>query len=372
MLGVCRSLGRGGYDVTAASSTGFAAAQWSRSCTRRLRITDAGKDAHGFIEQLREELMRHSYATLIAGSDNSLLAVSRGRERLQGLTELGLPSASIVARALNRESLAAAAEQVGFVPAESIGCIGLEQASAAARQLGFPVVLKSRHAANVHNGACSGAPKSQVVSTGAELAERAPTFGDGLLVQRWAGHDLISFGGVIADGSLLGVAVSRYQRMFPPQGGSATFSETIQPPARLEDMVARLLTAIGWQGIFELELIQSWAGDFVPIDLNPRPYGSIALASVAGAPLATIWCDWLIRRSPQPAHAHPGNRYRWGDGDLRHLAWQLRRGRIKAAMGQLNPHRQVAQAHFERSDPLPLLARGLYLGKRLWSDEAPR
>jgi predicted ATP-grasp superfamily ATP-dependent carboligase len=133
------------------------------------------------------------------------------------------------------------------------------------------------------------------------------------------------------------------------------------PPA-LEDMVERLLAVIGWEGIFELELIQSGPRHFVPIDFNPRPYGSMALATAAGVPLATIWCDWLLGRRPQPARARPGCRYRWEDGDLRHLAWQLRRRHYGAAVASLRPHRDVTHAHFKLTDPLPLLASGLYLG----------
>jgi predicted ATP-grasp superfamily ATP-dependent carboligase len=368
MLATCRSLRRGGYEVTAASSTMFAPAQWSRSCARRVRIVDARTDANRFVEQLRRELIRHSYATLIAGSDSALLAISRQRESLSELTELGLPSPTVIERVLNRESLAEAAAQTGLVPAVSIRCVGVEEALAAANQLGFPVVIKATKAASPSGEAVAGAPKGQIVSCEADLALRAQAFPDGLLIQRWAGDDLISFGGVIGGGRLLGVAVSRYRRMWPPDSGSVAFGETIAAPARLEEMVRQLLITIGWEGIFELELIQSAPGEFVPIDLNPRPYGSMTLASAAGAPLAAIWCDWLLGRDPRPVHARAGYRYRWEDGDLRHVFWQLRRGRFRSALEPLRPHRGVVHAHFQGSDPLPLLARGLYLGKILWQD----
>jgi len=368
MLAVCRSLRQGGYDVTATSSTMLAPAQWSRSCARRLRIVDARSDASQFVEQLRRELSRRSYATLIAGSDSALLAISQRRERLRELTELGLPAPATIERVLSRESLAEAAEQTGLVPAVSIACVDIEQALTAARRLGFPVVLKATKAASPSNQAVRGAPKGQIVSTEADLVRRAHAFPDGLLIQRWAGDDLISFGGVIGDGRLLGVAVSRYRRTWPPDGGSVAFGETIPPPARLQEMVERLLIAIGWEGIFELELIESAPGVFVPIDLNPRPYGSMTLAAAAGAPLARIWCDWLLGRDSQPAYARAGYRYRWEDGDLRHAIWQLRRGHLRSALGPLRPHRGVIHAHFKGSDPLPLLARGLYMGKMLWQE----
>jgi predicted ATP-grasp superfamily ATP-dependent carboligase len=362
VLAACRSLHAGGYDVTAVSGVRLAASQWSRSCARRLRVPDAHENAQSFVDELRQELTRRSYATLLPGSDRALFAVSRGRAQLSGLTELGLPPAPVVEQALSRERLAGAAAIAGLVPATSIRCADVEQALVAARGLGFPVVLKSTEAVGAYDGVVRSVPKGQIVSSEADLARRAPAFSDGLLVQHFMGDQIVSFGGVMAGGSLIGVAVSRYKRMWPPAGGSVTFSESVPAPARLEAMVQRLLAAIGWEGVFELELVQVGPEQFVPIDLNPRAYGSMALASAAGAPLARIWCDWLLGRSTPPARARPGRRYRWEDGDLRHLAWQVRHRQFKAAVSPLRPHRCV-HAHFKLTDPLPLLVSALHLAR---------
>jgi predicted ATP-grasp superfamily ATP-dependent carboligase len=378
MLAACRGLHRAGYEVTCASFTALAAAQWSRACHRRLSVADPRRDAGRFVEQLRGELTRLPYTALLPGSDSALLAISRGRERLAGLTALGLPAAEVIERVLSRERLAEAAREAGLTAAESIRCAGPDEVPRAAHELGFPVVLKSTHAVLAGIGgdggdAAPGAPKGQIVGSEDELGELAATFGAPLLVQRVIPGELISCGGVHAGGRLPGVAVSRYLRTWPPDGGSVTFSETMAPPPGLEDAVRRLLGILGWEGIFELELIRpsrsadapgSGPAGFVAIDLNPRPYGSMALANAAGAPLATIWCDWLLGRHPRRALARPGCRYRWEDGDLRHLAWQLRRGRYRAAAAVLRPHRNVTHAHFEISDPLPLPIRGLHLASR--------
>jgi predicted ATP-grasp superfamily ATP-dependent carboligase len=375
MLAVCRSLRRCGYEVGAASFTALAPAQWSRACRRRPRVIDARRDAAGFVEQLRAELLRHPYAALIPGSDAALLAISRRRERLRGLTAIGLPTHSILERALSRESLAQAAVEAGLPAVPSVRCAGLQAAQHAARELGFPVALKSTDAVVVADDDCavSSAPKGRIVRTEAELRKQVSDFRGELLVQPLVRGEPISFGGVRAGGQLLGVAVSRYLRMWPPPGGSVAFSQTIASPHELEEGVERLLAILGWEGIFELELIRSGppgSERFVPIDLNPRPYGSIALAAAAGVPLAAIWCDWLLGRgapssSSVPLRARPGIRYRWEDAELRYCAWQMRHRHLRASIAPLRPRRHVTHAHFERSDPLPLLARGLFLGKRV-------
>jgi len=378
MLAACRALHRAGYEVTAASSTALAAAQWSRACSHRIRVPDAGESSAGFVARLCEELRRRPYATLIAGSDSSLLAISALREHIEPLTRLGLPSRSAVQSAMHRERLAQAASEVGMSTARTILCSGPQQAIEAAEELGLPVALKSVDAAHTGAAAVESAPKGEVVSTLAELAAAAVQFRDGMLLQEWVAGNVVSVGGVFAGERLLAAATSRYLRMWPPQSGSVAFSETVPPPPGLLEAVGRLMLAIGWEGIFELELIEAKAMAFVPIDLNPRPYGSMALANAAGAPLAAIWCDWLLGRGapsqpgtgerPPPVVARPGVRYRWEDGDLRHVAAQLSRHRYRAALRALRPHQRVAHAHFQGSDPLPALARMLYLGKRVISD----
>jgi predicted ATP-grasp superfamily ATP-dependent carboligase len=403
MLAACRSLKLAGYEVGAASFTSLAPTHWSRTCRRRMRVVDVRRDADGFVERLRRELTARSYDVLIPGTDSALLAISSRRERLQDLVAIGLPPHPLVERTLERESLAEAARAAGLTVVRSTRCADAEQALSASRELGLPVVLKSTAAALAHGGAVPGAPKGRIVRTEAELVSEARDFPGELLVQPVVPGEPISCGGVRAGGQLLGLAVSRYLRMWPPTGGSVTFAETIDPPRGLEAQIELLLATLGWEGIFELELIQSHAPGyegFVPIDLNPRPYGSMALAAAGGVALAAIWCDWLLGRGTpstgqplpgqslhgqptrsQPTHSQPpagqplraraGCRYRWGDAELRYSAWQLRHRHLRAALGPLRPRSGVTHAHFQRSDPLPALARGLYLGKRAGSRRWP-
>jgi hypothetical protein len=57
-------------------------------------------------------------------------------------------------------------------------------------------------------------------------------------------------------------------------------------------------------------------------------------------------------------------RYRWEDADARHLVWQLRRGRLRAAAAVIRPRRRVVHAYFWRRDPGPLFARLLFMARQ--------
>ena len=190
--------------------------------------------------------------------------------------------------------------------------------------------------------------------------ERFADFGTPCLVQAVVRGPTVSCSGVIAGEGMIAFATSRYARTFPPDGGPVAFAETVEPPAGLEQMIGALLTGMGWQGVFEVELVESDERLFT-IDLNPRPFGSLELITKAGAPLAAIWCDWLLGHQARHVTARPGVRYRWEDADLRHFWWQLRRRRLRAALKVIRPRRRVAHAFFRLTDPGPFLARILYL-----------
>jgi hypothetical protein len=90
----------------------------------------------------------------------------------------------------------------------------------------------------------------------------------------------------------------------------------------------------------------------------------VTLDARAGANLPAVWCGWLLGHKPYPVRARAGVRYRWEEGEVCHLLWQLRRGRFRAAAAVVRPHRRVVHAWFRLTDPGPLVARAIYLGLR--------
>jgi predicted ATP-grasp superfamily ATP-dependent carboligase len=376
VLASCRSLAAAGYRVSPIAFTRRAAAHSSRYCDERLQMTDPATDAERFIGELVDRLQRGRYAALIPGSDTALLAISALRERIDGLTRTGLPAHEAVERSLNREVLSAAATAAGLAAPRSVRCTGVEEASAAARDLGLPVLIKSIRTALRIDGTFAQGYPSSLVSTERELANAVADSGGECLVQATEHGEPYSFGGVMIDGRLVALAMSHYRRTWPPGAGYAAFAETIDPPHALERMVETLMNEIGWEGIFELELIRTAPDRFVPIDLNPRPYGSLALTVSAGAPLPAIWCRWLLEKTGNlpaggvPVRARAGYRYRWEDADLRNVVWQLRRGHITSALQTALPRRRVAHAYFRIGDPLPLATRWMdIVGNRVGSNE---
>jgi len=361
MVATCRGLVQGGYEVSAGATARPAAGHWSRCPSERPRLPDPVRDSFAFVDALAEIVRDNSQSILIPGGDASLLAVSANRAKLEPYVQTGLPPHEVVQRSVDKLALLEAAADAGLPCPETIPCSGLEQARAVAREFGYPVLLKPKTTV-FPLGASMQQIQSAAVADEEALERRFGNFGDPCLVQRSEQGPIVSCSGVIAGGELLGFATSRYRRTYPPDGGPVSFSETVNPPEGLRSKVESLMSGLGWQGVFEVELVQRGERSFSTIDLNPRVFGSLWLVINAGAPLPVIWCDWLLGRHASPTvTARAGMRYRWEDADARHLIWQLRRGRLRAAAAVIRPRRRVVHAYFWLRDPGPLLARLLYM-----------
>jgi FAD-dependent urate hydroxylase len=360
VVATVRGLHRAGYQVTAVAGTRLAPGHWSRSVDERLHAPRSIVDEEGFADAIEREVGDGLYDVLIPGGEASLRAISSRQDRFESHVRTGLRPHEVLQRSLDKRELIAAASRHGLTSPETVTCNGVEESLEAARRLGFPVILKPTKSILDGNG-----QRRQLgsiwVSSERALRHVAAEYGDPLLLQRAERGTVLSFGGVLADGRLLGEALSCYRRTWYPEAGSVSFSQTVAIPPALRERTVALLEDLGWEGIFELELIERSGEEWAAIDLNPRPYGSLALAIGAGANLPGIWSAHLMDRAPEPVTARPGVFYRWEDADLRYVLWQLRHGDIGAVPAVLRPHRGTVHPHFELSDPGPFLARSLYL-----------
>jgi predicted ATP-grasp superfamily ATP-dependent carboligase len=361
MLAAIRSLSAAGFSVTAVATAPSAPGLWSRACRERHLAPDPGRDVRGFIQRLDEILSRRRHAILLAGSDVSLLAISRYRERLAGHLDLDLPTRDVVESVLAKDRLTEPASRVGLAPPEGLVCSDIEHAVRAARGFGYPVLIKPGDTVADRNGGLHRRA-SVLAHDEAVVISAASVFGR-CIVQRRVQGQVVSFAGVATPAGLLSFVVSRYARTWPPEAGNALFSETIAAPPGLAAKVQSLVAELGWSGLFELELIERGEGDLAAIDFNPRAYGSMSLARAAGVPLPALWCRWLLGMQPQPAVPRLGVRYRREDAEAKYALWQLRHRNPRLATMVLVPRRHVAHAYFEARDPAPLLASALELSR---------
>ncbi|MEK6277142.1 MAG: hypothetical protein AABM29_03905 [Actinomycetota bacterium] len=357
-VAACESLSRAGYRVGTTSAERLVPGHWSRFSRARYWAPDPRTSSRRFVEHLAAIARRNSFVSVLPGSDASLIAVSSHRELFDDTVELGLPSREVVDACVSKVDLHEKAVEAGLSPPETIVCSNAGEALAAARRLGYPVLLKPRRTVFSRDGD-TRQRQSFMAADEAALEARLPEFGLPCLLQRRERGQIVSIGGVMAEDRLQAIAASRYIRTWRPAAGSVSYSQSITAPTHLIDSVDRLLVALGWQGPFELELIESSPGAFAAIDFNPRLYGSLALAVDSGAPLPAIWCDWLLKGKAAQSTARPGVYYRWDDADFRHVVAHISGGRLGSAISVLRPRRHTAHPYLRGGDPRPMAVRYL-------------
>ena len=121
------------------------------------------------------------------------------------------------------------ADLAGLAAPYSKACTDLEEAEAAASELGYPVVLKPAQSFQPVNGGLK--QQGVVLVPDADTLESSvPKLIPPFLVQRFERARFPSCTGVFAEGRLLALTTSRVLRLWPPVAGMHTYSETVSPP----------------------------------------------------------------------------------------------------------------------------------------------
>jgi len=327
-----RALARAGYHpaVTTAGDRSIAAA--SRFCELRVRVPRAGTP--GYAEALRAELASGRYAAALPASDLSLLAI-------------GCPGAELANKVVAYERAQKA--DVPTLPWQVFESV--QSVRASADQLPYPVVIKAVEKTP------DGDPQAHVIGGPDELEGR---LGNGaLIVQPYEEAPLRAVSGVVWDGDFLALSHQRYLRLWPVRAGVGSSAVTVAPDHELEEKLAVILK--GHNGVFQAQ----FAGPYL-IDLNPRVYGSLPLTIAAGANLPAIACDAALGRVQALVRARPGVRYRWVEGDVRHLVHCWRAGQMSAAeaLRASRPRRRTAHSSESLLDPGPTFERLRYAASK--------
>jgi hypothetical protein len=303
----------------------------------------AGRDATGVVTGLRDavraELGSGEYLGVMPASDAALVA-------------LGCPGASF----LDKVELGAARAccRPPTVPAEVFP--SADRLRERGGELTFPVVVKPA-------GVEVGRPKLAAVRLDdARDLTSLPADSGRLLVQPVVAGPMMAVAGVVWGGRLVAAVHQRYERTWPVACGTASSAVTIEPDVELERRLTRLLR--GFDGIFQAQFVGGRL-----IDLNPRVYGSLPLAVAASVNLPAIVCTLASGTS---GASHPevrgraGVRYRWLEGDLRHLIHAVRHRSLapSEALAALRPRLGTAHSVTSLRDPGPVVARLAYASSR--------
>jgi hypothetical protein len=286
-----------------------------------VEITAPEDDTAAAIEDLRALLDSGCYASLMPLDDASLWLCDALAADVDAPV-IG-PVGSTAELALDKRRQLSAAADAGFrVPATKVVSSRSELTSPPP----LPLILKSAHPATEREGRLVRSV-GFVCGTAAEVEAAAAAWNgdDPLLVQPLIDGVGEGLFGIAGPAGISALSAHRRVRMMNPQGSgsSACMSTAVDP--ELAAAAERMLAAVGWNGMFMLEFLRDAQGTPWFMELNGRPWGSMALARRGGLEYPA----WAVRQVIDPgwlptASAPVGHTCRHLGRELVHLLMVLR------------------------------------------------
>ena len=355
-----RALGRMGLRVTVGESTYLAPALFSRYSCRRVRTPSPVLQPSQYLDFLEYYLNHHPHQVLIPMEEDTLLLLAQNRERFAGITRLPFAAYDNLLFARDKLKVIRKAEALGVPTPTTYEITNIDEAKALGGQLQYPVVVKPRVG--------SGSAGMHYVTETSELVpalERVFLFGQLPLVQ----ERLPSEGAGIGASFLLDQEqkvrasfIHRRIREYPIEGGPSTLRESIIHE-QVRDYGARLLQDLHLTGVAMVEFkIDSRDGEAKLLEVNPRFWGSLALAINAGVNFPYLLTLVALELDFPPVVDYKlGHFCRWLlPGDILHFLKNPKRWHLNPSFFQFR-RSNLTYDIIDLNDPLPILGNLLAL-----------
>ncbi len=302
-IAAVRSLGASGVDVEVISSERLAAAAWSRY-TKRTYSAPPESNAEQFLKRLLAIGESSPGRILLPTSDATAWIYAENALLLERYFRLYHPPIATLRRILDKKLFEEAAHSVGLSVLPSWDPSSLEELTALAPNLSFPILIKPRtHVHRVRNdkGVVVDSPHELIrqyhgfVDREQEGAADTPLLPDArrpILQQfvRVKGEGVLSITGFIDRTGELFVtrAAKKVFQRSQPVGVGVCF-EAQPSPEELPDLVRRLCRELDYFGLFEVEFLH-FEDHWAVIDFNPRMFSQVGMDIRRGMPLPLLAC----------------------------------------------------------------------------------
>ncbi|MGE0192616.1 MAG: ATP-grasp domain-containing protein [Planctomycetota bacterium] len=300
-LETVQSLGRRGARVRVAAAARDAPAFRSRWAVERVLQPSSGPELARFLEA---QVAAWIPALVVPATETSLLALRALPAEHPARARAVLPGDEALDTFLDKERTRLQAERVGVpVPATRSVTAGASELPAA-----WPVVLKPTRSKVVVGGKVR-ALAPVIVRDEAAWREALADFAGLVEVQEQTYVTGVGVGVEVLyeRGQLRWVFAHERQHELPLTGGGSAWRTSLAVPEDLLAASRALLDPLAWHGVAMVEFKRAPDGSFCLMEVNPRLWGSLALAIDAGVdfPLGLALLATGREVGPSPAYRVP-------------------------------------------------------------------
>ncbi len=249
-LAVVRSLGEAGIPVAVLHYDARDMAQASKYVVADVRVPHPLVDEAGFIDSLLQEAHRFQGSVLIPASDESVVAVSRHKPRLEHSYKVACPEWEIVERFIDKSKTYALADLHGIPAPRTFLPHSESELEDCAATIGFPLLLKPAEGHLFYERFKRKMIRADTLSQLRNAYRPAVDAGLKVMVQEIIPGDdssVVNYNAYVWNGQVTTEFTARQLRKAPPAFGSPRIAIS----ERIPEVVGpgrRILAAIGYYG----------------------------------------------------------------------------------------------------------------------------
>jgi protein-tyrosine-phosphatase/predicted ATP-grasp superfamily ATP-dependent carboligase len=298
---VVQALGRLGVCVDVGVEGEKCAAFQSKYARGKLRQPSPASPDE-FARWLRARHEERSYTLIVAATESSLLSLRALPPDDPLRVKAVLPSNEALDAALNKQTTWELARRLGVRVPDSVL---IERLEAVPQVDSYPVILKPVSSKVIIDGRLVTLAPAVVRDDRERLS----------YLKRWLSHVAVQQQSyVYGHGVGVEFLYDRGRKLwhfaheriheYPLTGGGSTYRRSLWPDPQLLHASEQVLNALAWHGVAMLEFKVEPAGGYCLMEINPRLWGSLALAVDAGVnfPLGVLRLACGMPPLPQPAY----------------------------------------------------------------------
>jgi predicted ATP-grasp superfamily ATP-dependent carboligase/protein-tyrosine-phosphatase len=291
-LTIARSLSRRNCEINVASHLLKPLTSYSNTVRTHFQYPNPLVAGDQFVEWLLEHVDAHHYDLVIPVTERLLVPLSRNRDRLRHV-KIAMPDAQSLELVLDKSQTLALAEKIGVPGPGGVSVGSMDELEVLKPSLSFPLVLKPARSIGTGEG---GASQLQV-SYAFDMTEleagctHALRFGPIILQEYFegvgVGIELIAREGKVA-------YAFQHLRLHevPLTGGGSSLRKSVPVVPQLLEASEKLISALNWNGVAMVEFkLDPQSGEFCLMEINGRFWGSLPLATAAGADFPSMLLD---------------------------------------------------------------------------------
>jgi len=368
-LGIIRSLGRRGIPVYLLHDKHLCISRFSRY-TKQFIKTPKPSDESKFVNFMIELAKKRGVEgwILMPTNDAAVYTLSRHKEILEGYYRVSTPCWDVVKYAYNKKLTYQMAEKIGIPIPETFYPENIEELHEILSDICFPVIIKPAIVDRFYKKTKTKVFKANTKEELVQAYIKASHIIDSseIMVQEvipGSPDNLYSFCSFFKNGEVVGMCIGRRRRQRPMDFGNAsTFVESVYVP-ELVDLGKRLLRAIGYYGLSEIEFKKDVRdSEFKLLEINARTWLWHSLAIRCGVDF-----PYLLYRNINGEEIRPVTSFRENVKfihiypDLNVVIKEILKGKMKLRDYLISLQGEKEFAVFSLDDPLPFIGETLML-----------